>query len=195
MSEQVVLDGGAAPGAHPITPVRVYLGIYAALIALTGVTVGISYADLGSGALYLALFVALIKAGLVVGYFMHLKYDPRLHQLVFFASGVFLIFMFGFTFIDLISRPAILAEQGSLVLAQERQNAEEEAELRRRLAAAQAAASPAPSAAPSLAPEAATASADATPGDAAEARPVAGAKALGARSTGSARADAGVSPQ
>lgn len=128
-------NDGAATG-HAITPLRVYFGVFGALLALTGVTVGISYADLGPGALYLALFVALIKAGFVVGYFMHLKQDARFHQLVFFASGAFLIFMFAFTFIDLVSRSAIVAEQGSLVLAEERQQLDHELELRQRLAAA-----------------------------------------------------------
>lgn len=147
MSEQIsghaqAADAGDTDGAatgHALTPLRVYFGVFGALLALTGVTVGISYADLGPGALYLALFVALIKAGFVVGYFMHLKQDARFHQLVFFASGAFLIFMFAFTFIDLVSRSAIVAEQGSLVLAEERQQVELELELRQRIAAAKAA--------------------------------------------------------
>lgn len=144
-------DNGAATG-HALTPLRVYFGVFGALLALTGVTVGVSYADLGPGALYLALFVALIKAGFVVGYFMHLKTDARFHQLVFFASGAFLLFMFGLTFIDLVSRSAIVAEQGSLVLAEERQQVELELELRQRIAAAKAAAARGPSSAPALTP-------------------------------------------
>ncbi|MBK6848198.1 MAG: cytochrome C oxidase subunit IV family protein [Proteobacteria bacterium] len=156
ISKGAALDTNVAATAHAITPLRVYLGVFAALLALTGVTVGLSYADIGPGALYLALFVALIKAGLVVGYFMHLKQDARFHQLIFFRSGAVLVFMFAFTFIDLVSRPAIVAEQGTLVLGQEREQVAFEAELRQRLSAAKAAAQPTASPGPSAAAPAAT---------------------------------------
>jgi len=185
MSEHVskgeAVDTNVAATAHAITPLRVYLGVFAALLALTGVTVGISYADIGPGALHLALFVALIKAGLVVGYFMHLKQDARFHQLIFFSSGAVLIFMFAFTFIDLVSRPAIVAEQGSLVLGQEREQLDREAELRQRLAAAKAAAQPTPSPHPDAAGPAAAPSTTlaTTPVSDASPRPDGGATAPG----------------
>ncbi len=54
--------------------VSVYLKVFGALAVLTVVTVGVSYVDLGgSGNIAVALVIALVKAGLVATFFMHLK--------------------------------------------------------------------------------------------------------------------------
>ena len=54
--------------------VSVYLKVFGVLAVLTVVTVGVSYIDLGgSGNIAVALAIALVKAGLVAMFFMHLK--------------------------------------------------------------------------------------------------------------------------
>ena len=59
--------------------VRVYITVFAALMALTVVTVAISYLDLSPvTAVTVALFVATVKGSLVAGYFMHLVSEKRL---------------------------------------------------------------------------------------------------------------------
>ena len=98
---------------HHVMPIPVYLGVFGALLVLTVITVAVSYMNLGRASILVAMVVALIKAGFVVGYFMHLKYDTRLHQLVFFSSLFFMLIFFGITFIDLSSRKAIVADQGT----------------------------------------------------------------------------------
>jgi cytochrome c oxidase subunit 4 len=103
-----------------VLPIKTYFGVFGALIFLTAITVGVSYLNLGPRALLVALVVALVKAGLVVGYFMHLKFDVRFHSFVFFSSIIFLAIFFGFTFMDLGSRTTMVAEQGTFTFVQEK---------------------------------------------------------------------------
>ena len=67
-----------------------------ALLILTAVTIGASYIDLGSGNVVVALFIATIKASLVVLFFMHLRWDKPVYGIVAMAGflflGIFLMF-------------------------------------------------------------------------------------------------------
>ncbi len=72
--------------------VRTYIAVFVALLALTFVTVAISYLHLEvRAAITVALVVATIKGGLVASYFMHLIsekkiiYASLLLTVVFFA--------------------------------------------------------------------------------------------------------------
>ncbi len=113
-----------APGTgEHVLPLKVYLGVFGALLVLTGVTVGVSMLDLGAPALYVAMAVALVKASLVVGYFMHLKFDVRFNAFVFLSSLLFLAIFFALTMLDLGTRGDVLEEQGNFVLRGEREAA------------------------------------------------------------------------
>jgi cytochrome c oxidase subunit IV len=61
-----------------IVPPRVYVTVFALLIFFTIVTVWAAFADLGRLNLAVALGIATLKASLVVLYFMHVRYNPRL---------------------------------------------------------------------------------------------------------------------
>ncbi len=111
--------GREAAGEH-ILPVKTYLAVYGALVLLTGVTVGVSLADLGTMAIYVAMAIAMVKAGAVVSYFMHLKFDARFHAFIFLSSLLFLGIFFVLTMIDLGSRGAVIEDQGNFVLRNER---------------------------------------------------------------------------
>jgi caa(3)-type oxidase subunit IV len=87
-----------------VLPLKVYFTVYGALLVLTGITVQVSRMNLGEVALYVAMTVAIVKASLVVGYFMHLKFETRFTSLVFFSSLLFLVIFFTFTMIDLKTR-------------------------------------------------------------------------------------------
>lgn len=64
--------------------VRIYLGVFVALLFLTLVTVGISYLHLSPTiAVIAALFVATIKGGLVAAIFMHLNHEKKIIYWVF----------------------------------------------------------------------------------------------------------------
>ena len=99
--------------AHDALPLPLYYKVFGALIVLTVLTVAVSYMGLGAASIYVAIFVALIKSGLVVGYFMHLKYDDRLFSVVGVVVVLFVITFFGLTFADIATRDAINPEWGN----------------------------------------------------------------------------------
>ena len=70
--------------------VKIYMGVFAALAGLTIITVSISYLNLTmTVAIIVALFVALVKAGLVAAFFMHLISE---RGVIFWIWGFTLIF-------------------------------------------------------------------------------------------------------
>lgn len=98
---------------HHVMPVKTYLAVFGALMVLTVITVLVSLADLGPAALGVAMLVALIKSGFVVGYFMHLKYDTRFHSFVFFGTLIFIAIFFFLTFVDINTRDMMSTEWGN----------------------------------------------------------------------------------
>ena len=84
---------------------KVYLSVCAALLGFTALTTGIAFVDLGRiGNISVALTIAVIKAVLVMLYFMHLRYSSRL-TILFASAGVFWLgIMLVLTLSDYISR-------------------------------------------------------------------------------------------
>ena len=74
------------------------------LLTLTGVTVAVSYMDLGFFNVPVALGVACTKVTFVLLYFMHLKYEGPIINLSFIGTITFLLIMIGFTFFDVAFR-------------------------------------------------------------------------------------------
>src|SRR5918996_3410330 len=69
--------------------VRVYIIVFVALMALTLITVAVSYLDLSTPmAITVALFIATIKGGLVACYFMHLISEKKLIWVVLVITVV-----------------------------------------------------------------------------------------------------------
>ena len=96
-----------------VSPLKVYLGIFLALMVLTAVTIAVAYVDLGQFNKLVALGIASFKATLVVLYFMHVKYASRLTKLVVVSGFFFLAILLGLTMSDYSSRtwvnpPALL---------------------------------------------------------------------------------------
>jgi cytochrome c oxidase subunit 4 len=85
--------------------IRSYLAVFVALLALTAMTTGVAFIDLGGiGNVAVALTIAVIKAALVALYFMHLRYSSRL-TMVFAAAGIFWLgIMIALTLSDYLSR-------------------------------------------------------------------------------------------
>ena len=72
--------------------VRVYITVFVALMALTIITVAVSYLDLSTPmAVAVALFIATIKGALVAGYFMHLLSEKKLIIAVLSLTVVFFV--------------------------------------------------------------------------------------------------------
>ena len=82
---------------HPVTPVRVYVTVFAVLITLTATTVAVSRIDLGEYNFIVAITIAVIKAVLVILYFMHVKDSSAMTKLFvgagFFWMAILLVFV------------------------------------------------------------------------------------------------------
>ena len=89
---------------HHIVPDKTALTIGAALLVLTGVTVGMAYVHLGKLNMLAAFAVASVKAALVALYFMNLKYDKRENGVIFATSFLFLAIFIVLTSADLFFR-------------------------------------------------------------------------------------------
>ncbi len=76
-----------------VVPQKVYLLVFATLICLTLITVDVAFYNLGILNLYVALAIAVTKATIIVLYFMHVKFGPRLIW-VFALAGVFWMVIF-----------------------------------------------------------------------------------------------------
>lgn len=94
-------DGGAAPeGLAHVVPMGVLAAVFAALLALTALTVAAAKVDLGNLNLYVALGIAGIKATLVVLYFMHLRYDRPFYLVVFLGCLGFVVLFISLALTD-----------------------------------------------------------------------------------------------
>lgn len=89
---------------HHIVPVGVYVGVFLALIVLTVVTALVATLDLGRLNFPVAIGIAILKASLVIMFFMHVKYSDRLTKMIV-ASGIFwLILLLFITMTDFWTR-------------------------------------------------------------------------------------------
>jgi cytochrome c oxidase subunit 4 len=96
-----------------ISPKSTYFTIFGALMALTAVTVGAAYVDLGPLNFPVALTVALLKATLVILFFMHVKYSSTLVKLTVGGTLFFLACLFGLTMTDYLSRGMQASPKGT----------------------------------------------------------------------------------
>lgn len=86
-------DEGYELAHHPSPRKYVFIGVVLAII--TAIEVAIFYIDLPSGLLVSSLLLlSLAKFGLVVSWFMHLKFDSRLFRFLFVTGLVFAIALF-----------------------------------------------------------------------------------------------------
>jgi cytochrome c oxidase subunit IV len=92
---------GEHHGFAHTTPLSLLVGILVALLVLTVLTVSVTSIDLGSqGNLVIAMVIATVKAGLVVTYFMHLRWDRLFHLILFLTSVLFLILFLSMSITD-----------------------------------------------------------------------------------------------
>ena len=78
--------------------------VWLTLLALTGLTVWVSRLDLGVNRVWGALAIASLKSGLVIAFFMHMKYEGRLLRWLLFVALLTLAIFIGFTFFDVLYR-------------------------------------------------------------------------------------------
>ena len=90
-----------------------YLVVFAVLMILLAVTVVAAFViNLGNFNIIVALTIAIIKAALVVLYFMHVKYASRLTKIFVSAAFLWLAILFALTFGDYLTRPYLPVSRG-----------------------------------------------------------------------------------
>jgi len=88
-------------GISHVASAKVLLGTGGSLLFLTVVTVLATKVDFGPSInLALAMFIAAVKATLVVLFFMHLKYDKVFHTVIFVGAILAGALFVGFTLMD-----------------------------------------------------------------------------------------------
>jgi len=78
--------------------------VWLTLLALTGLTIWVSRLDLGAYRVWGALAIASLKSGLVIAFFMHMKYEGKLLRWLLFVALLTLAIFIGFTFFDVLYR-------------------------------------------------------------------------------------------
>jgi cytochrome c oxidase subunit IV len=68
--------------------------------------------NLGNANILIALSIAIVKAVLVVLYFMHVKYASRLTKIFVSAAFLWLALLFALTFGDYLTRPYLPMSRG-----------------------------------------------------------------------------------
>ena len=89
---------------HNITPVSTLFTVFGTLFVLTIVTVFAARQDFGALSTPIALGIAVVKASLVVIYFMAVRYNTPLTKVVVVAGFFWLLIMFGLTMGDYLTR-------------------------------------------------------------------------------------------
>lgn len=87
-----------------VAPLRTYFLVFLALMVGTAITVWVAFFDLGALNNVVALSIAVVKASLVVLFFMHVAHSTRLTKLVVVGGFFWLLLMFLFTLADYMNR-------------------------------------------------------------------------------------------
>src|ERR1700759_2232012 len=88
-------------GLSHVAPVKVLVATGGSLLVLTLVTVLATKVDFGANInLAVAMAIAVLKATLVILFFMHLKYDRLFHSVVFVGAILAASLFVGFTLMD-----------------------------------------------------------------------------------------------
>jgi cytochrome c oxidase subunit 4 len=100
MSESTTAAADSSHDADIHRHVRGYLIVFAALLLLTMVTVGVSYLHLPRReAIAVAMVIAVIKASLVAAFFMHLISERKVIYALLAVAAFFFAGMIGLTFL------------------------------------------------------------------------------------------------
>jgi cytochrome c oxidase subunit IV len=99
-------------GEHHVVPIPTYLVVFAALMILLVLTLVAASQDLGEWNLVIAITIAVIKALLIVLYFMHLRWSSYLVRVFAGAALFWLTILFVLTLQDYFSRHAGMLPTG-----------------------------------------------------------------------------------
>ena len=104
MSEQTQHEPKHGEHEHHVTPPIVYVVIFGTLLVFTALTVGASYIEMDVFNPIVAILIGVIKATLVVLFFMGVKYSTKLTKLTVGAGLFTFLALISMTLADYISR-------------------------------------------------------------------------------------------
>jgi cytochrome c oxidase subunit 4 len=87
----------------PITKAT-YIKVYLALMILLAATVAAIYVNMGPFNILVTMVIAVTKALLVMLFFMHVRYSPRLIWLYAMLGVIWLTYLIGGTLADVLTR-------------------------------------------------------------------------------------------
>ena len=91
-------------GETHITEYRVYGWVLLVLLILTTITITVTWIDLAAWSVLIALLIATVKAGIVLTYFMHLKFESSLYRVLVIMVLVIFAMVILLTFFDYLLR-------------------------------------------------------------------------------------------
>lgn len=94
-----------------LVPKGLYLLVWGALMGLLLMTWGIAEINLGRWNVVVALSIAVLKMVLVILYFMHVRYSPRLVWLFVAAGFIWFAIMVDLTLSDYLTRRTVFGFQ------------------------------------------------------------------------------------
>jgi cytochrome c oxidase subunit IV len=86
---------------HHIVRSRTFMLVWTALLILTGLTIKAAQLRMGAWSMVANIAIASTKAGLVLWFFMHLKYEKRIFKLLLFVPIITISIIIGLTFFDI----------------------------------------------------------------------------------------------
>jgi cytochrome c oxidase subunit IV len=96
-----------------IVPVRIYVTIFLSLLVGTALTVMAAFVDFPwQFNTIVAMTIAIVKATLVVLYFMHVRYSTRLVWVILGAALFWMGILFALTLSDFYTRPWLSTQTG-----------------------------------------------------------------------------------
>ena len=90
--------------AGHIFPLKTYFVIWAVLLLLLGMTIGLDFVNLGPFNVVAALVIAAIKAALVILFFMHVRHSQPLIWIAAGSGFYWLVIMISLTIADYATR-------------------------------------------------------------------------------------------
>ena len=96
----------------PIVPKKIYWRIWIALMALLLATWAVAQVNLGPFNAVVALTIAVMKMLLVILFFMHVRYSPRLTWIFVAAGFIWLLIMIDLTASDYLTREGPIHQTG-----------------------------------------------------------------------------------
>ncbi len=84
-----------------IVSTKTFVFVWIALLCLTGVTIEAAHLQMGRWSMLANILIASTKAGLVLWFFMHLKYEKRFFKLLILIPIATITIIIGLTFFDI----------------------------------------------------------------------------------------------